>query len=78
MDLKLKGKRALVTGPSSGLGKAIAKMLAMRVPPLSFTDATRRGLQLWQGKFETKAAERLSYLGIYPVTSVPTQLLWVL
>jgi 3-oxoacyl-[acyl-carrier protein] reductase len=28
MDLKLKGKRALVTGSSSGLGKAIAKMLA--------------------------------------------------
>lgn len=28
MDLKLKGKRALVTGSSSGLGEAIAKMLA--------------------------------------------------
>ncbi|HEY8896241.1 MAG TPA: SDR family NAD(P)-dependent oxidoreductase [Niastella sp.] len=28
MDLKLKGKRALVTGASSGLGEAIAKMLA--------------------------------------------------
>jgi len=28
MDLKLKGKRALVTGSSSGLGEAIVKMLA--------------------------------------------------
>ena len=28
MDLQLKGKRALVTGSSSGLGEAIAKMLA--------------------------------------------------
>lgn len=28
MDLKLKGKRALVTGSSSGLGKAIASLLA--------------------------------------------------
>jgi len=29
MDLKLKGKRALVTGSSSGLGEAIVKMLAV-------------------------------------------------
>jgi 3-oxoacyl-[acyl-carrier protein] reductase len=28
MDLKLIGKRALVTGSSSGLGKTIVKMLA--------------------------------------------------
>ncbi|WP_312192106.1 SDR family NAD(P)-dependent oxidoreductase [Sphingobacterium sp.] len=28
MDIKLKGKRALVTGSSSGLGEAMAKMLA--------------------------------------------------
>jgi len=28
MDLKLKGKRAMVTGSSSGLGEAIVKMLA--------------------------------------------------
>jgi len=28
MDMQLKGKRALVTGSSSGLGEAIAKMLA--------------------------------------------------
>jgi NAD(P)-dependent dehydrogenase (short-subunit alcohol dehydrogenase family) len=28
MDLKLKGKRALVTGSSSGIGEAIARMLA--------------------------------------------------
>lgn len=28
MDLQLKGKRALVTGASSGLGEAIARMLA--------------------------------------------------
>jgi|GEM_PF-3124666 len=28
MDLKLAGKRALVTGSSSGLGKAIASLLA--------------------------------------------------
>jgi len=28
MDIQLKGKRALVTGSSSGLGEAIAKMLA--------------------------------------------------
>jgi 3-oxoacyl-[acyl-carrier protein] reductase len=28
MDLKLAGKRALVTGSSAGLGEAIAKLLA--------------------------------------------------
>lgn len=28
MDLRLKGKRALVTGSTSGLGEAMAKMLA--------------------------------------------------
>src|SRR5438270_6585762 len=28
MDLQLKGKRAVVTGSSSGIGEAIAKMLA--------------------------------------------------
>lgn len=28
MDLRLNGKRALVTGASSGLGEAIARMLA--------------------------------------------------
>ena len=28
MDLKLKGRRALVTGSSSGIGEAIARMLA--------------------------------------------------
>ena len=28
MDLKLAGKRALVTGSSSGIGKAIVKLLA--------------------------------------------------
>jgi len=28
MDLKLKGKRALVTGSSSGIGESVARMLA--------------------------------------------------
>ena len=28
MDLQLNGKRALITGSSSGIGKAIAKALA--------------------------------------------------
>src|ERR1700739_3658245 len=28
MDLKLKGRRALITGSSSGIGEAIARMLA--------------------------------------------------
>ena len=28
MDLKLKGRRALVTGSSSGIGEATARMLA--------------------------------------------------
>jgi 3-oxoacyl-[acyl-carrier protein] reductase len=30
MDLRLAGKRALVTGSSAGLGEAIAKFLAVR------------------------------------------------
>jgi NAD(P)-dependent dehydrogenase (short-subunit alcohol dehydrogenase family) len=32
VDLKLKGKRALVTGSSAGLGEAIARLLAAKGP----------------------------------------------
>ncbi|GEM_PF-6361385 len=36
MDLKLKGKRALVTGSTSGLGESIVKMLQQKGLRLSY------------------------------------------
>ena len=38
MDLQLLGKRALVTGSTSGIGLAIAKTLAREVPAWRSTD----------------------------------------
>jgi 3-oxoacyl-[acyl-carrier protein] reductase len=63
MDLKLKGKGALVTGASSGIGRAIAKELAREGVRLAVTG--RRGEEL-----EKLAAEIVDEGGTRPVIIV--------
>ena len=61
MDLRLSGKNALVTGASQGLGRAIAKTLAMEGVRV-FATARNAGL------LDSLAEEIVSEGGIRPVT----------
>ena len=42
MDLGLSGKKAIITGSTRGIGRAIANLLAMKVLILAFARATRQ------------------------------------
>lgn len=63
MDLGLKGKRALVTGASQGIGRACAESLAREGCHLELTARRREGLEKARAELKAHHVE----IGIHPV-----------
>ncbi len=59
MDLQLKGKRALVTGGSRGIGKAIARQLAREGVDCAICSRTQASIQAVAAELAQETGQRI-------------------